>query len=89
LIDKAGVITITEVIDGSTDVTTTNWEWLNNDKNKSELLASAGQFGGGPWTVTRLSSKDLVLSQYNKNVFTTTGFSSTSEDAWTLTFEAQ
>ena len=84
VIDKAGVLSGTEVNDGAISTFTGNWEWLNNDKNKSELMLN-----GDVFTVTRLSSKELVLDQYSKSSYTDTGYSNTSEDKATWTFEAK
>lgn len=83
-IDKGGVLTGTEVNDGATSTFTGTWEWLNNDKNKAELLLDGNQL-----VVTRLSSKELVLDSYSKSSYTDTGYSNTSEDKATWTFEAK
>jgi hypothetical protein len=88
MIGEDGALQITETVDG--DVTTVNdyWEWGNADKNKSTIVLNGYGAGAQPYSIRRLSSKDLVLERNTKTVEVNNGSTDSHEENELLTFEA-
>ena len=87
-IEKDGKISWSESEGTSTDIGEGTWEWLDDDQKKSQLLINDGP-ASGIWVVTRLASKELVVSMTYKRTFTDTGYSQVSDDAMTYTFAGE
>jgi hypothetical protein len=89
IIDKDGLLTVTETSDGDITVENNYWEWLGADRNKSQLLLNTNSMAAGIWVVRRLAGDELVLEQYTKEVDTNNGTTDTQEETIRLTFAAE
>jgi hypothetical protein len=87
-IAKGGVLTTTEIENGDIKTGVDYWEWMGNDKNKSQVLLNDQSMVSGIWDVQRLASKELILYRHTMETNVNSGSLESREETMRLTFIA-
>ena len=87
-ITEGGNLTTVETENGDVTTNQSYWEWLGDDKNKSQVLFNDGSMAAGIWDVQGLSTKSLILTMHTKETNVSNGNVESREETRRLTFEA-
>lgn len=88
VIGKDGILNVTESEDGDVLTETSYWEWLNTEKNKSQVLLNTNSRVNGVWSVLRLAGKELILENKSVRSTASSGNTNTNTSDVKFTFEA-